>query len=70
VYVGTHRGEFLALAAGREKKLLGSADLGSAIHGTACAAGGVLYVATMTRLYALARTEVKTAAGTEVKAHD
>ena len=66
VYVGTHRGELLVLAAGREEKLLGSADLGSPIHGTACAAGGVLYVATMTRLYALARTP----AGTQARAHD
>ncbi len=55
VYVGTRRGELCILAAGREKKLLAAIKLDSPIHGTPVAANGVLYVATMRRLYALAK---------------
>jgi outer membrane protein assembly factor BamB len=53
VYVGTNRGDFWILAAGREKKVLCSIDLGNPISSTAIAANGVVYVATMTKLYAL-----------------
>jgi len=53
VYVGTNRGDFWILAAGREKKVLCSLDLGNPISSTAIAANGVVYVATMTKLYAL-----------------
>lgn len=53
VYVGTRRGDFLVFAAGKEKRLLSSLRLDSPIHSTAVAANGVLYVGTMTRLYAV-----------------
>jgi outer membrane protein assembly factor BamB len=53
VYVGTRAGEFLILAARREKQVLATVDLGQPISGTATAANGVLYVATMRKLYAL-----------------
>lgn len=53
VYVGTRRGEFLVFAASKEKKLLSEVDLGAPISGTAVAANGALYIATMERLYAL-----------------
>jgi outer membrane protein assembly factor BamB len=53
VYIGTRRGDFWILAAGREKNVLASIDFDSPIHATATAANGVLYVATMNRLYAL-----------------
>lgn len=53
IYIGTQNGEHFVLATGREKKLLGSIDLGSAISATDVAANGVLYIATQTRLYAL-----------------
>jgi len=56
VYVGTRRGELCILAAGRQKKLLAAVRLDSPIHGSPAAANGVLYVATMKRLYALAKT--------------
>jgi outer membrane protein assembly factor BamB len=56
VFVGTERREFVVLAAGKEKKLLGSLELDSAISGTPVAANGALYVTTMTRLYALRKT--------------
>jgi outer membrane protein assembly factor BamB len=53
VYLGTRSGNFYVMAAGREKKLLASLDLKSPISATASAANGVLYVATMNRLYAV-----------------
>lgn len=53
VYLGTRRGDFCVLAAGREKKVLSSIRLDSGIYGTPVAANGTLFVATMTRLYAL-----------------
>jgi len=53
VYLGTNRGDFWILAAGREKKVLSTLRLDSAISSTAIAANGVVYVATMTKLYAL-----------------
>jgi outer membrane protein assembly factor BamB len=55
IYVGTRRGQFLILAAGREKQVLATLQLGSPVNATACAANGSVYVATMNRLYALAR---------------
>ena len=53
VYLGTRSGNFYVFNAGREKKLLSAIELGNPISGTATAANGVLYVATMTRLYAV-----------------
>jgi outer membrane protein assembly factor BamB len=53
VYVGTRRGDFWVLAAGREKQVLSSIRLDAPVISTAVAAGGTLYVGTMTRLYAL-----------------
>ncbi len=53
VYIGTRAGMFYVFAAAKEKKLIGSLDLASPISATACAANGVLYVATMNRLYAV-----------------
>ena len=54
VYVGTHRGTLWVLRAGRDKEVLGATNLGRPIHTTPVAANGVLYVATMNRLHALA----------------
>jgi outer membrane protein assembly factor BamB len=53
VYIGTRRGDFWVLAAGRQHKLLSHVNLGAPISGTATAANGNLYVATMTHLYAV-----------------
>jgi hypothetical protein len=53
VYLGTRSGSFYVFAASKEKKVLASVELGNPISATATAANGVLYVATMTRLYAL-----------------
>jgi len=54
VYVGTRRGDFWVLAASKEKKVLSRVETGSPISATATAANGVLYVTTMTHLYAIA----------------
>ncbi len=53
VYVGTRRGEFIVLAANREKRVLFSCLLDSPVSGTPVAANGVLYVTTQKKLYAL-----------------
>ena len=53
VYLGTRSGAFYIFAASKEKKVLSTIDLGHPISSTAIAANGVLYLATMTHLYAL-----------------
>jgi outer membrane protein assembly factor BamB len=53
VYLGSRRGDFWVLAAAKEKRVLSSVELGSAINGTATVANSVLYVSNMTRLYAV-----------------
>jgi outer membrane protein assembly factor BamB len=53
LYVGTNRGDFWVLAAGREKRVISTLRLDSDLAGTPVAANGVLYVTTMRKLYAL-----------------
>ena len=53
VYLGTRSGTYYVFAASKEKKVLSTIDLGQPISSTATAANGVLYVATMNRLYAV-----------------
>ena len=53
VYIGSKKGDFWVLDATREKKVRGTMDFKKPISGTATAANGTLYVATMTQLYAL-----------------
>jgi outer membrane protein assembly factor BamB len=53
VYLGTRSGSFYVFAAGREKRVLATVELGDPISATATAANGVLYVATMRQLYAV-----------------
>ena len=53
VYVGTRRGGFWTFRDGREKEVLGHVDLPSPICSTTTAANGTLFVATMTRIYAV-----------------
>jgi outer membrane protein assembly factor BamB len=60
VYAGTRRGQFVVLAAAREKRLIAKIDLDEPVNGTAVAANGVLYVPTMKHLYAIA-TSARTA---------
>lgn len=53
VYIGTRRGEFWILATGKEKRVLSSIRLDSPVHSSAIAANGMVFVGSMTRLYAL-----------------
>jgi outer membrane protein assembly factor BamB len=54
VYIGTRRrGNFWVFAADRDKKILISIKLDSPMHGSPVAANGVLYIATMKKLYAV-----------------
>ena len=52
VYIGTRRRGFWIFAADKQKQLLCSVKLDSPIVGSAVAANGTLYVATMKKLYA------------------
>jgi outer membrane protein assembly factor BamB len=53
VYLGTREGQFWVFAAGKEKKVLSTIELGTPISGTVTPANGVLYLATMKTLYAI-----------------
>jgi outer membrane protein assembly factor BamB len=53
VFIGSRRGDFWILSATREKRVLAEVALGSPVSGTATAANGVLYVASMEELYAI-----------------
>jgi outer membrane protein assembly factor BamB len=55
VYLGTRSGTFYVFDATREKKVLSTIEMGNPISATTTAANGVLYVATMSRLYAVAK---------------
>jgi outer membrane protein assembly factor BamB len=56
VYIGSRDGgEFFVFAAGREKKVIGTIALRTPVYSTAVAANGVLYIATNTHLYAIAK---------------
>jgi len=54
VYLGTREGEFYVFAATREKQLLHQTNLGDKISATVTAANGMLFLATMSHLYAIA----------------
>jgi hypothetical protein len=53
VYIGTRKGDFWIFAASKEKQVLASVTFKRPISGTATAANGTLFVATMTDLYAI-----------------
>ena len=53
VYLGTRSGTFYVFAASKEMKVLSTIELGQPISSTAAAANGVLYVGTMSHLYAV-----------------
>ena len=54
VFLGTRSGNFYVWAASKEKRVLSETDLKAPISATVTAANGVLYVATMQNLYAIA----------------
>lgn len=53
VYFATRRGDIHVFATRREKTLLATTELREAVSSTPIAANGTLYIATMSRLYAL-----------------
>lgn len=53
VYLGTRKGNFCVLAAGREKKVLCNLELKAPISATVTVANGVVFLATMKQLWAL-----------------
>ena len=55
VYLGTRLGTFAVFAARKEKKLITSVELNEPVSATTTAANGVLYIATMSHLYAVAQ---------------
>jgi outer membrane protein assembly factor BamB len=55
VYVGTEDGDLVVLATGKQLKELNKVDMRSPVYATPVVAGGVLYVATPTHLYAVAK---------------
>jgi outer membrane protein assembly factor BamB len=59
VYVGTRKKEFIVLAASKEKQVLSSILLDSAISGSPVAANGTLYVTTQKKLYAVSLSKQK-----------
>ena len=59
VYIGTRRRDLWVLAAGREKKVIARIRMDGALHGSVTGANGVLYVATMAKLYAIGKTAPK-----------
>ena len=56
VYMATRQGEFWVFAASKEKKVLSRLKLDEPISSTPIAANGVLYVASMSNLYAIQKT--------------
>ncbi len=54
VYVGTQGGDVVIFAHGKERKVLATVSVDDAVESTPVVAGGVLYVATKTKLIAIA----------------
>ncbi|MBC8003386.1 MAG: PQQ-binding-like beta-propeller repeat protein [Opitutaceae bacterium] len=74
VYVGDEDGDFVVMAASKEKKVLSETNLGAPVYSTPVVANGTIYVASNTHLYALtdsaranANKDEKPKAGTELK---
>jgi outer membrane protein assembly factor BamB len=53
VYIGTDEGNVFVFAHGKEKKLLATNDMGKLVRSTPIVSNGVLYVMTVTHLYAI-----------------
>jgi hypothetical protein len=53
LYIGSRKGDFWIMSAGREKKVLAMIDLKKPMSASPVAANGTLYIATMTQLFAV-----------------
>lgn len=61
VYVGDEDGDFVVLAAAKEKKIISETNLGAPVYGTPVVANGVLYLQSNTHLFAFHdESQVKT----------
>jgi outer membrane protein assembly factor BamB len=54
IYLGTEDGDVIIMQAGKEKKVLGTFNMGTAVYGTAVPAHNTLFVMNRNQLYALA----------------
>jgi outer membrane protein assembly factor BamB len=54
VYIGNEDGDIAVLRAGRQLEVLGKMNMGSAVFSTAVAQDGVLYIASRSKLFAIA----------------
>lgn len=54
LYAGDEDGDFIVMAASKEKKILSETNLGAAVYGTPIVANGVIYVQSNTHLFAFA----------------
>jgi outer membrane protein assembly factor BamB len=52
VYIGDEDGDFVVMAASKEKKIISTTNLGAAVYSTPVVANGVIYVGSQTHLYA------------------
>ena len=60
VYAGDEDGDFVVLAATKEKKVLSETNMGAPVYSTPVVANGVVYLASNTHLYALSSTPIPT----------
>ncbi|MFC1762580.1 PQQ-binding-like beta-propeller repeat protein [Planctomycetota bacterium] len=54
IYIGDENGNINIFAQGKEKKVLGTIDMKEPVYTTPTAANGILYIATKSKLYAIA----------------
>ena len=52
LYAGDEDGDFVVMAASKEKKLISETNLGAPVYSTPVVANGVIYVASNTHLFA------------------
>jgi len=55
VYIGDEDGKLTIFRLARKKEVINELDMGDSVYSTPIVAGGVLYIATRTRLYAIAQ---------------
>ncbi len=68
LYAGDEDGDFIVMAATKEKKILSETNLGSAVYSTPIAANGVIYVSSLSHLFAF-YDSAKSAPSTDAPPH-
>jgi outer membrane protein assembly factor BamB len=59
VYAGDQDGDFIVLAASKEKKVISETNLGSSVYGTAVVANGMVFIQSNTHLFAFSNGAAK-----------